>query len=304
MSYLWGIDLGGTKIEAAVIDPADIDQPICRMRVPTESKKGYGHIRSQIALLCTMISRETGFPIPQRIGMGTPGTIDPPTGKLKNSNTQCMNGQMLGVDLKADTGVDFILANDANCFALAEAQFGVGRGFPTVFGVILGTGVGGGIVVNGHILPGCHGIAGEWGQIVLDRNGPVSAYGDNGPCGTIEAMIAGPSLERFYAERTGQKRKLKEITERATAGTDVDALATIHHLTDNFAKSIAMVIDILDPHVIILGGGVGNIDALYTDETREKITASIFNPRFEAKLLRPTLGDSAGVFGAAMLLAD
>ncbi len=300
MAHLWGIDLGGTKIEGVVLDPATPDRPLCRLRVPTESEKGYAHIRSQIALLCKMISEKTGQPLPERIGMGTPGVLDPQTRKLKNSNTQCLNGQLLQDNVEADNGVKFVLANDANCFALAEATLGVARGYPTTFGVIIGTGVGGGIVVNGQVLPGCHGIAGEWGQIILDPNGPVSNYGTRG---TVEAIISGPALERFYAEQSGHRLPLKEIVVLAQTGTDRDAEQTLTRLTDYFAKAIGLIIDVLDPHAIVLGGGVGNIDILYTEETRKKITAAIFNPTFEAALLKPSLGDSAGVFGAAMLVA-
>lgn len=301
MEHLWGIDLGGTKIEGVILNPAALDRPVCRLRVPTESEKGYEHIRTQIVKLVKMIHEESGLPLPERIGMGTPGVIDPRTGKLKNSNTQCLNGQRLQDDLEADLGVKLVAANDANCFALAESTLGSARGFQTVFGVIMGTGVGGGVVANGQVLNGCHGIAGEWGQIVLDPNGPLSNYGTRG---TIEALISGPALERFYAEHSGQTRKLKEIVERAQTQGDPAAQATLDRLTDTFAKAIGLIIDVLDPHAIVLGGGVGNIDALYTDETRKKITAAIFNPSFEAALLKPTLGDSAGVFGAAMLVAD
>ena len=301
MEHLWGIDLGGTKIEGAVLNADAPDRPVCRLRVPTESGEGYDHIRAQIAKLVKMIGAESGLPLPKRIGMGTPGVIDPHTGKLKNSNTQCLNHQRLQDDIEADLGLKTVMANDANCFALAEATMGAARGFPTVFGVILGTGVGGGIVVDGQVLNGCHGIAGEWGQIVLDPQGPLSNYGT---CGTVEAFIAGPALERFYAEQSGQTRKLKEIAERAQAGNDPDAHATLERLTDYFAQALGIIIDVLDPHAIVLGGGVGNIDALYTAETREKITAAIFNPTFEAALLKPALGDSAGVFGAAMLVAE
>jgi fructokinase len=301
MQHLWGIDLGGTKIEGVIIDPAAPDRPICRLRVPTEAEQGYDHIRAQIARLVKMISAESGQSLPQRIGMGTPGVIDPRTSKLKNSNTQCLNGRRLRDDVISDLGVEIVTANDANCFALAEATLGAARGFPTVFGVILGTGVGGGAVVNGHVLEGCHGIAGEWGQLVLDPNGPASNYGTRG---TVEALIAGPGLERFYAEQSGEKRRLKEIAERAAGPGDPHAVATLERLTQYFAQAIGMVIDVLDPHAIVLGGGVGNIAALYTEETRAKITGRIFNPSFEAALLKPTLGDSAGVFGAAMLVAE
>jgi fructokinase len=300
MEHLWGIDLGGTKIEGAILDSAAPDRPICRLRVPTESEKGYGHIRSQIGTLLKMMSGESGLPLPKQLGVGTPGVSDPLTGRLKNSNSQCLNGERLQNDLEADLGIQLVMANDANCFALAEATLGAARGFPTVFGVILGTGVGGGIVVNNRVLNGCHGIAGEWGQIVLEPDGPVSNYGTRG---TIEAIIAGPALERFYAAKAGGARKLKEIIERIDTHQDPAAQATLDRLTDMFAKAIGLIIDVLDPHAIVLGGGVGNIDALYTDETRKKITAAIFNPTFEAALLKPALGDSAGVFGAAMLVA-
>jgi predicted NBD/HSP70 family sugar kinase len=228
--------------------------------------------------------------------MGTPGVTDPPTGKLKNSNTQCLNGRTLHRDIEAAVGTRFLLANDANCFALAEATLGAGRGFPTVFGIIMGTGVGGGIVIDGRVVNGCHGIAGEWGQLIVEPDGPLSTHGSHG---TVEAIISGPALEKFYAARAGEKCSLKEIADRADI--DPHAQATIERLTDYFALGIAPVIDVLDPHALILGGGVGNIDALSSDSTRAKIATHIFNPTFEAALLKPTLGDSAGVFGAAML---
>ena len=298
MSHLWGIDLGGTKIEGAILDSSALDRPLCRVRVETESEQGYEHIRKQIGRLVKTLAAESGLPLPTKIGMGTPGVIDPHTGTLKGSNTQCLNGTRLRDDLEADLGLAVVTANDANCFALAEATLGCAKGFPTVFGVILGTGVGGGLVVNGHVLNGCHGIAGEWGQLILDPNGPASNYGT---LGTVEAFIAGPALERFYAEKSGKKRKLKEIVTQVES--DEHARATVERLTSRFAQAISNIIDVFDPHAIVLGGGVGNIDALYTEETRKKITAAIFNPRFEAALLKPTLGDSAGVFGAAMLVA-
>jgi fructokinase len=299
MAHLWGIDLGGTKIEGVILDPNAPERPVCRLRIPTESNRGYAHIRAQISKVCKMMEAETGLPLPKKIGMGTPGVADPETGRMRGSNSQCLNGEMLRRDIEADVQTSFILANDANCFALAEATWGAARGYPTVFGIILGTGVGGGIVANGHILPGRHGIAGEWGQIVLEPNGPVSNYGTSG---TIEAMIAGPALELFYAQQAGLSRPLREIAARAGAD-DPHAARTIEHLTDTFARAICIIIDMLDPHAIIIGGGVGNIDALYTKEMRAKIAARIFSPSFEAALLKPTLGDSAGVFGAAMLVA-
>ena len=299
MAQHWGIDLGGTKIEGVILDPTlGPEKPICRLRIDTEAEKGYEHIYRQIQRVCQMLSEKSGLPLPKQIGMGTPGVVDPSSQKLKNSNSQCLNGRKIKEEMEALVGVDFILANDANLLALAEATFGCARGYPTVFGVILGTGVGGGIIANGKILEGCHGIAGEWGQITLDPNELASKYGTRG---TVEAILCGPGLESFYELQTGTHKRLKEIA--ASTATDFAAQATIDRLTDNLAKALTFVIDILDPHAIVLGGGVGNIDALYTQAMRDKIAARIFNPTFDAALLKPTLGDSAGVFGAAMLVA-
>ncbi|HSI82650.1 MAG: ROK family protein [Candidatus Methylacidiphilales bacterium] len=296
--YLLGIDLGGTKIEGALLNPDNLQTPLCRTRLPTEGSKGYQHILSQVVSLCRSIEQQTGLPLPPKIGMGTPGITNPKTGKLKNSNTQCLNGEELQKDLEQLLGVQFVMANDANCFALAEATYGDASQYETVFGVILGTGVGGGLVANGKVLNGCHGIAGEWGQVVLDPNGPASAYGT---LGTIEAYIAGPALERYYEGISGVKRNLREVAELAAEGSDVHAVATLERLTDTFAQAISIIIHVYDPHAIVLGGGVGNIDALYTEATRQKIAARVFGGEFNAALIKPKLGDSAGVFGAAML---
>jgi predicted NBD/HSP70 family sugar kinase len=161
---LFGIDLGGTKIEGAVIDPSRPDRALCRLRLPTESSRGYSHIIGQIVRLVGMLERESGTKRPALIGFGTPGVTDPRTGVLKNSNTLCLNGRRLGEDLGAALGAEARVANDANCFALAEALFGAGRGRDVVVGLILGTGCGGGVVVGGRVLNGLHGIAGEWGH--------------------------------------------------------------------------------------------------------------------------------------------
>jgi len=296
---LYGVDLGGTKIEGAVIDPRRPDRAVCRLRVPTESAKGYGHIRAQIVRLVAQLERESGTRRPRRIGFGTPGVTDPATGVLKNSNTTCLNGQRLREDLSADLGVEALVANDANCFALAEARFGAAHGRPVVIGLILGTGCGGGIVVDGQVLEGLHGIAGEWGHNPL--------RGERTPCycgrrGCIETVIAGPALERFYRVRGGRRRALPEIVARAGTG-DRAARATLSRLQRKFAEAIAAVINILDPHAVVIGGGVGNIDLLYAESTRREVLKHLFNPVVRTEFLRPALGDSAGVFGAALLSA-
>jgi predicted NBD/HSP70 family sugar kinase len=294
---LWGIDLGGTKIEAAILDDAHADRAAWRARVPTESSGGYEHIIGRVGAVIEQLEHASGRRRPRVIGVGTPGTTEPSTGRLKNSNTTCLNGRPLAADLSAALGVEARLANDANCFALAEATLGAARGHGVVLGLILGTGVGSGIVVHGRVLHGLHGIAGEWGH------NPVC--GEAAPCycgrrGCVETVIAGPALERFYAERSGARAALPEIARRAAAG-DPHASATLDRLVDRFGEAIAAVIDILDPDAIVIGGGVGNLDCLYGDQARAAIRRHLFNPELRTPLLRPALGDSAGVFGAALL---
>ncbi|HEX6050613.1 MAG TPA: ROK family protein, partial [Gemmatimonadaceae bacterium] len=294
---LWGIDLGGTKIEAVVIDSARPTEPRHRIRLETESDRGYDHIIERIRTAVERLVSATGLPRPGVIGVGTPGTTEPATGLLKNSNTVCLNGRPLGTDLAAALGVECRLANDANCFALAEASFGAAQGRDVVIGLILGTGVGSGIVVHGRALHGLHGIAGEWGHNPM-RGEATPCY--CGRAGCVETVISGPALERFYRERTAASVALPTIVARASAG-DIDAGATLARLVAKFGEAIAAVINILDPDAIVIGGGVGNIDRLYAEETRAAIRRHLFNTELRTELLRPTLGDSAGVFGAALL---
>jgi N-acetylglucosamine kinase len=296
----WGIDLGGTKIEGVILDPCNPSQALHRLRVPTEASQGYDHILSQIALLVNRLGEASGLPRPARIGVGTPGVTVLSTGLLKNSNTQCLNGMPLAADLARSIGCEVILANDANCCALAEATLGAAKGFKTVFAIILGTGVGGGVVVNQEMLVGPHGICGEWGHNPL--------LGEETPCycgrkGCLETVCAGPSLEKFFASRSGKSLPLHGIVKMAAEG-DADAVTTLERLREKFAEALGVVINILDPDAIVIGGGVGNLDLLYTPETRAAVLKHLFNDRFDTPLLRPALGDSAGVFGAAMLTAS
>lgn len=303
MKPIWGIDLGGTKVEAVVVDGDDRFKTIARRRLPTERDHGYAHILGQICKLIDQLKQETGL-TPERIGIGTPGAIDPDTQQMKNSNTTVLNGQPLREDLEARLGVSLTMANDANCFALAEAVLGaVPEQVPdakVVFGVIMGTGVGGGVVVNGQVLHGRHGIAGEWGHNFLDESGGESYSGLHG---NVETILAGPSLERWYAHQSGEARKLKEIVERYQAGNDPHAKATMDRLLYFFGKALGVIINILDPDAVVLGGGVSNIDLLYT-EGPTSVERFVFNPVLKTPILRPKLGDSAGVFGAAMLIRD
>ncbi len=296
---LWGIDLGGTKIEGAILHSSQSAAHGSRLRVPTESDQGYEHILSQIEKLVENMRHDSGL-TPMEIGIGTPGVIDPLTGLLKNSNTLCLNERPLKDDISKRLGIPVRMANDANCFALAEAVLGAAKGAHCVFGMILGTGAGGGIVVNGQTLIGRHGIAGEWGHNVLEPNGALCYCGKKG---CVETVLSGTGLQRFYTEISGHTVKLPEIVARAAAGTDPFATTTVHRLKEYFAKGVAVLVNILDPDAIVIGGGVGNLDFLYSDEVRQMVVPYLFNSTLETPILRPVLGDSAGVFGAALLCA-
>lgn len=294
---LWGIDLGGTKIECAVLTK-DTFEVQFRERTNTESDKGVAHILSRIQSLVDDTKVATGA-APSVLGIGTPGSLDSETGLLKNSNTTCLNGVPLKKDLEALLGIPVVMANDANCFALAETLHGaIPEECPqakVVFGVIMGTGVGGGIVVNGKVLNGLHGIGGEWGHIRLETPGEP-CYCDSSGC--VETVLSGPALERYYTKLSGNSLTLKEIA--SLSDSDEHAAATIQRLAEMFGRGICQVINVLDPDAIVIGGGVGNIEQLYELAPAE-INKHIFNHHFHGKILKPKLGDSAGVFGAAML---
>lgn len=298
MTPLFGFDLGGTKIEGAVIKSKDDPSVLARYRVPTEKEGGYQHIMGQIAKVLTQLEKESGLKA-EKIGIGTPGTYDPLTGIHKNSNTTCLNGMPFKRDLAEFLKMPVNMANDANCFAVAEANLGAVKdavpNAEVVFGVIMGTGVGGGVVVNGKVLNGRQGIAGEWGHNFLDASGGQCYCGLEG---CVETVISGPALERYYQSLAGKSLKLKDIFQRIDH--DDVAMMTKNRLIHYFGKAIAYIINILDPDAIVLGGGVGNIDALYTEGVAEA-EKYVFNTRLDTVFLKPKLGDSAGVFGAALL---
>jgi fructokinase len=295
---LFGIDLGGTKIEGVVIASKTDPSVIARLRLPTESEKGYQHIIEQIARVVSMLEEQTGIKA-AKIGIGVPGTNDPVQGVHKNANTTCLNGQPFKKDLATRLGIEVNMANDANCFAIAEAILGavpdVLPDAQVVFGVIMGTGVGGGVVFNKQVWNGRQGIAGEWGHNFLDESGGKCYCGLTG---CIETVISGPALERFYFSKTGVKKKLHDIM--GSIETDSASRETKERLIYFFGRAIASIVNTLDPDAIVLGGGVGNIDALYTEGVAEA-TKWVFNPRLDTVFLKPKLGDSAGVFGAALL---
>ncbi|HAT2714594.1 TPA: ROK family protein [Aeromonas hydrophila] len=291
----WGIDLGGTKCECVVLEG---DEVLLRHRIPTERAGGYDHMIGQIAKLVAECADKIGQR-PTLIGMGTPGARDPQTGLMKNCNTTELNGKPFKEDLEGRLGVPVLIANDANCFALAETHLGAVRQHhpdaKVVFGIIMGTGVGSGIVINGRILNGHHGIAGEWGHNVLSPDGPECYCGKRG---CVETFISGPALEAWYEAKAKRHVPLAKIA--AATAHDHVAKLTIDRLHLLFGQALANVVNILDPDVIVIGGGVGNVQSLYS-VGRETILPFLFNPRFATPIIAPALGDSAGVFGAALL---
>ncbi|ELV7510014.1 ROK family protein [Aeromonas veronii] len=291
----WGIDLGGTKCECVVLDG---DEVLLRHRIPTERAGGYDHMIGQIAKLVAECAEKIGQR-PTVIGMGTPGARDPQTGLMKNCNTTELNGKPFKEGLERKLGVPVLIANDANCFALAETHLGAVRQHhpdaKVVFGIIMGTGVGSGIVINGRILNGHHGIAGEWGHNVLSPDGPECYCGKHG---CVETLISGPALEAWYEAKAKRRLSLAQIA--AATAHDHVAKLTIDRLHLLFGQALANVVNILDPDVIVIGGGVGNVQSLYS-AGRQTILPFLFNPRFRAPIIAPALGDSAGVFGAALL---
>ena len=290
--------MGGTKIECAVIDRG---KTTIRRRIATEASGGYEHIIARIKTLIREVSVEIGER-PRRVGFATPGVLDPETLKMKNANTVSLNNQPLREDLENALQIPVKLANDANCFALAETLLGAGRedyaDADLVFGVIMGTGVGGGIVARGRVVEGIHGIAGEWGHNVIEENGEPCYCGKRG---CVERVISGVALENYYAEISGVKLNLSEIIAKHSAGGDRYADENVERLLEFYGRAISTLINVLDPNLIVIGGGVGNVDLLYTDG-RKRIKKYLFN-RSELKtpILKPVLGDSAGVFGAALL---
>lgn len=293
----FGVDLGGTKIEIIVLGPDGRERLRRRVATPQEDYRGIldaigGLVREAEAEL-----DDTGS-----VGIGTPGSISRANGLLRGSNSICLNGKPLRADLERLLGRKVEISNDANCFALSEATDGGGAGAEVVFGVILGTGVGGGIAVRGQVLTGPNAIAGEWGHNPLpwprddERPGPSCFCGLSG---CIETLLSGPGLERDHLEVTGERLTSLDIAARATAG-DAACEATMHRYEDRLARALAHVINILDPDTIVLGGGMSNIDRLYTN-IPQLWTTWVFSDRVDTALVRHVHGDSSGVRGAAWL---
>jgi fructokinase len=292
-----GVDLGGTKIEGVVLGPGGAER--ARLRRPTP-KGEPAAIVAAIRALVLALEDEVG--VRCTVGVGTPGSISPRTGLLRGSNTTCLNGLPLDRLVAEALGREVRMANDANCFALSEAVDGAGQGAAVVFGVIVGTGTGAGVVVDGRVLRGRQGIAGEWGHNPLpwaegdELPGPECYCGKRG---CIETWLSGPGFAREHARRTGAHPSAEEIVARASAG-EPEAVRSVERYADRMARSLATVIDVLDPDVIVLGGGMSNVDAIYP-RVAARLPAWVFSDYVDVPVVRAAHGDSSGVRGAAWL---
>jgi fructokinase len=320
-----GVDLGGTKTEAALIRRGGSSnhegefEVLWRERIPTPGSQGYQAVLSSTVQLITRGARQAGRALSELpIGIGMPGAVTRREGLVKNSNTVCLNGLPFREDVSRELRAPVAFENDANCFALAEARLGAAKAQRDgiVFGVILGTGVGGGVVVSGKVWQGQQHLGGEWGHHAvgpwrrLERGTEAQqgrdlglALGERGPCycgktGCLELYASGPAIEREYQRRSGVSRSLPEIAARRA--DDPDACAALDEMLEAFARGLANVIDILDPSAIVLGGGVSNLDLLYR-EGLERLSRYVFNDELLTPVLKHELGDSAGVVGAALL---
>jgi fructokinase len=292
-----GIDLGGTKIEGIAI--ADSGEERARRRI-TSPRGNYENTLSAVTDLVAGIERDVATRC--SVGIGIPGTVSPATGLIKNSNSTWLNGRTLADDLSRRLDRPIRFANDANCFALSEATDGAAAGARIVFGVIVGTGTGGGVVIDRQVLVGANAIGGEWGHNPLPAARGVESPGPQCYCGRrgcIETFLSGPGLERDHSASGGENVTAQEIAARAAAGDSL-ADAALARYEDRMARALASIINVIDPDIIVLGGGLSNIERLY-----ERVPAlwlpHIFSDRVVTRLARAKHGDSSGVRGAAWL---
>jgi fructokinase len=291
-----GIDLGGTKTEALVLDP--LGAPVYRRRVDTPAHS-YALILAMVEELVADAENEIGHAV--SVGIGIPGAISPASGRLRNSNTSCLNGSAFDHDLEVALGRQVRIENDANCFALSEARGGAARGYQLVFGVIVGTGTGGGIVIDGKLVRGPNAIGGEWGHNPLPwlraEDGEPACYCGKTAC--IETFLSGPGLAHNHQVGHGRAMTSREIVAAAEAGdASCGAMLDLYH--DQMARALASLINILDPQAIVIGGGMSNIESIYRELPR-RLPAYVFSDFVATPVLRAERGDASGVYGAAML---
>ena len=295
-----GIDLGGTKIEALAIDDQGIE--LARYRIDTPRDDYDATIKAMVGLV-RRLEEQTGMT--GTVGAGIPGSISRITGLVKNSNSTWLNGRPLDRDLTAALGREVRLANDANCFAVSEATDGAAAGKHVVFGVILGTGCGGGVAIAGRVHAGPNGVAGEWGHNPLPWQRPEEYPGPTCYCGKqgcMEMWVSGTGIALDYRTVTGRARTTQEIVSEFEAG-DREATAAIERFEDRLARGLAHVINILDPDVIVIGGGVSRVEHIY-QELPKKLPAYVFGGEASTPVLPAVFGDSSGVRGAAWLWPD
>lgn len=293
-----GVDLGGTKIEAVALDEQGRER--LRRRVPTP-RGDYEATVQAVVDLVVGIEREAGEIA--GVGVGMPGAISPATGLVKNANSVWLNGKPLSRDLAARLGRPVWFANDANCFALSEARDGAGAGARVVFGVILGTGTGGGIVVDGRILTGPNAIAGEWGHNPMPWPTPEEWPGSSCYCGRsgcIETFLSGPGLSGDHEKRTGERLSPEEIARRAETG-DRAAVESLSRYEERLARALASVLNVLDPDVVVLGGGLSNLVQLY-EAVPARWGRWVFSDRVDTRIFPPRHGAASGARGAAWLV--
>jgi fructokinase len=293
-----GVDVGGTKIEAIALDARG--RELKRVRVATPRGDYAGTIATVKALVEEL---ETATKRVGSVGVGIPGTVVAATGLVKNANSTWLNGMPLQRDLSVALEREVRCANDANCFAVSEATDGAGRGYVVVFGVILGTGCGGGIAIDGQVMNGLNGISGEWGHIPLpwamgnELPGPKCYCGKRG---CLEMWISGTGLELDFAAVSGKSLRGEEIVTAAAEG-DAEAEAALMRLEDRIARGLAVVANVLDPGVIVLGGGLSKLDRLYAGRVASKLSELVFGGGGTTPIMRNVHGDSSGVRGAAWL---
>lgn len=289
-----GIDLGGTKTEAILLD-AD-GRVLSRRRRPTPRDGGYEAMLAQVAAMVREAAAELADGIPFTVGVGIPGSLDSVTGLVRNANSTCLIGRPLRSDLEELLALPVQVRNDADCFTLAEARAGAGQGYGLLFGVIMGTGCGGGLCINGTVREGPHRIAGEWGHVSVDPHGPPCYCGNRG---CVETLISGSGVERRLFEETGRRRTMAEIVTLAR-NNDPVCSRVFEQFLDDFGRCLGGLISILDPDAVVLGGGLSAIDELYGTGLA-RVRRYAFHDRLRTPVLRNSLGDSAGVFGAAWI---
>lgn len=289
-----GIDLGGTKTESILLDQNGNE--LLRRRRPTPRSDGYDAIVACVADMIREAESHLPHATPPTIGIGIPGSLDAGTGLVRNANSTCLIGHPLQRDLEMILKRSVKVKNDADCFTLAECRAGAGTGYGLVFGIIMGTGCGGGICINGIVREGPHRIAGEWGHIAMDRDGAECYCGNRG---CVETLISGSGVERAFLREHGERLSMAEIVAGARTG-DPRCCQAFHRFLDDFGRCVGGVVSMLDPDAVVIGGGLSNIDELYTIGIQQ-VKRYAFHENPATPILKNLLGDSAGVFGAAWI---